>query len=283
MIVVRTTEEVRRFVRDSKISGKSVGFVPTMGALHGGHAALIRRSANECDETIVSIFVNPLQFNDKADLENYPRTFEADRTTCIDSGAGLVYLPEESDLYPVGFDTRVEPGALGQSLEGAGRPGHFSGMATVVLKLLNVVGADRAYFGKKDFQQLSIVRRMVSDFNLPIRIVGCPTVRDHDGLALSSRNALLSPSDRLAAAVLNRALRGAVDRLRSGSSCDEALRAAHEALDTEPCVSLEYLSIVDKRTLVAEISDPANAVVLVAARIGSVRLIDNMEVTPDDD
>lgn len=283
MIVARSTDEVRHFVSAAHSDGRSVGFVPTMGALHDGHATLIRRSASECDETIVSIFVNPLQFNDKADLENYPRTFEADRAVCIDNGAALIYLPEEADLYPVGFETRVEPGSLGQFLEGAGRPGHFSGMATVVLKLLNVVGADRAYFGKKDYQQLAVVSRMVSDFNLPVRIVGCPTVRDHDGLALSSRNALLNTSDRRAAAVLNRALRHAVDRLRSGSSCDEALRAAHDTLEVEPSVALEYLSIVDKRTLVAESSDPANAVVLVAARIGTVRLIDNMEVTPDDE
>lgn len=193
MRVVTAIDDVRAAVRAARSNGGTVAFVPTMGALHSGHVSLIDRARAEASFIVVSIFVNPLQFNDSSDLAAYPRNAGADETMCEHAGVDLLWCPGVDVIYPEGFDTRVEPGALGSSLEGLHRPGHFAGMATVVLKLLNVIAPDVACFGRKDFQQLAVVRRMVRDFDLQVRVIGCPTVREDDGLALSSRNAKLSP------------------------------------------------------------------------------------------
>lgn len=284
MRVVTAIDDVREAVRAARSGGGTIAFVPTMGALHSGHVSLINRARAEASFVVVSIFVNPLQFNDLTDLAAYPRNAEADETICERAGVDLVWCPGVDVIYPDGFDTRVEPGALGGGLEGLHRPGHFAGMATVVLKLLNVVTPDVAYFGRKDFQQLAIVRRMVRDFDLPVRIIGCPTVRETDGLALSSRNTKLSPEARGVAAHLSRVIHQAVSTMRSGGRADQARHNALADLASVPDIHLEYLDVVDRDSL-SPVEDTCtdNAIVVVAAVVGGVRLIDNCEVVADDE
>lgn len=282
MRIVTAIDDVRAAIRAARSDGRTVAFVPTMGALHAGHLSLIDRAREEASFVVVSIFVNPLQFDDANDLDAYPRTAQADETMCEKAGVDLVWCPGTNVLYPEGFDTQVEPGALASSLEGLHRPGHFAGMATVVLKLLNVVAPDVACFGRKDFQQLAIVRRMVRDFDVPVRIVGCPTVRENDGLALSSRNSKLSPEARAIATHLSRVIREAARTMRSGRRADEALRIAVADLSSISGIRVEYLEVVDRDSL-SPVTDERtdNAVVVVAAVVGGVRLIDNVEVTTE--
>ena len=284
MRVVTAIEDVRTAVLAAKSQGGAVAFVPTMGALHRGHVSLIDRARNEASFIVVSIFVNPLQFNDPTDLAAYPSNAEADDAICAEAGVDLVWCPGVDVIYPDGFDTRVEPGALGGGLEGLHRPGHFAGMATVVLKLLNVVTPDVAYFGRKDFQQLAIVRRMVRDFDLRVRIIGCPTVREADGLALSSRNTKLSPEARGVAVHLSRVIHQAVSTMRSGGRADQARHNALADLASVPDIHLEYLDVVDRDSLSPVVDDRTeNAIVVVAAVVGGVRLIDNCEVVANDE
>lgn len=282
MRIVSAIDDVRAAVRAARSSGGTIAFVPTMGALHAGHVALIDRARTECSFVVVSIFVNPLQFNDPKDLAAYPRTAEADEALCETAGVDLVWRPEGDTIYPSGFDTRVEPGALASNLEGLHRPGHFVGMATVVLKLLNIVSPDVACFGRKDFQQLAIVRRMVRDLDVPVQVIGCPTVREDDGLALSSRNAKLNPDSRATATNLCRVIRQAARDLKSGERADQVRQQAASDLASQPGIDLEYLEVVDRDSLAPIYDDrTANAVVLVAAFVGGVRLIDNVEVATE--
>jgi len=272
--------DVRRAV-DAWRSEGSIGFVPTMGALHAGHERLIQQARDECARVVVSIFVNPLQFDRADDLERYPRPLTADAEACARIGVDLLFLPTVHEMYPAPPACTVDPGPLATHLCGAYRPGHFRGVATVVLKLLNLVGADRAYFGEKDAQQLAIVRRMVADFNVPVTIVGVPTVREADGLAMSSRNVRLTPQERMLAPRLYRALRTADDLIATGA-CDAGAvkRAAQAVIGSDAHLRLEYLEIVDPQDMqpVEAIAGPV--LVAGAVWIGGTRLIDNCHSVP---
>ena len=257
---------------------RPLGLVPTMGALHEGHLALVRRARAENETVAVSIFVNPTQFGPQEDLAAYPRDMERDLGLLEAEGVDLVYAPTPEEVYPAGFDTWIEPEALAERLEGAVRPGHFRGVATVVAKLFNVVRPDRAYFGQKDGQQLAVIRQMVRDLNMGIEIVAVPTVRDADGLALSSRNGYLTPEQRQAAPVVYRALSAAQRLWNEGETNCEKLRAAVRAiLQTEPLLGgIDYVSVADAGTLeeLAQVEGPA--MVSTAVRLGKTRLIDNV-------
>lgn len=281
MRIVSAPSDVRTTIAEARSSGRSVGFVPTMGALHAGHASLIEEARIHGQFVVVSIFVNPMQFNDPRDLAAYPITTQADDNLCLTAGVDLLWRPTVDDIYPKGFDTVVEPGALASILEGKHRPGHFRGVATVVLKLFNVVTPDCAYFGLKDFQQLAVIRQMVRDLELPVDIIGCPTIREDDGLAMSSRNTKLSDDARRTAGSLSNALTAVVNALRNGDDVAEA-RAIGLALLSGPSgIDVEYLEIVDRDSLSPLTSnDCSAAVVLVAANVDGVRLIDNLEVDP---
>lgn len=263
------------------LAGAAPGFVPTLGALHEGHLSLIRRSAGENPRTVVSIFVNPTQFDDPADLDRYPRDQERDAALAARAGADLVWLPPVDEIYPPGFATTVQVGGLGDRWEGAARPGHFPAVATVVARLLGLVRPARAYFGEKDFQQLQIVRRLHADLALPGAIVGCSIVRDQDGLALSSRNARLSPAGRSAAAALPRALRRMAELAAAGERDAQRLVAAGRAvLVAVPDLVVDYLAVVDDSTLepISTIRPASRA--LGAVRVDGVRLIDNLPLGP---
>jgi len=255
--------------------------VPTMGALHAGHLALVEEARRNGDLVVVTIFVNPLQFNVRDDFDTYPRPIDDDLEACRSAGVDAVYAPTAATMYPPGFQTHVEPGVLADSLEGAGRPGHFRGVTTVVAKLFGAVEPDVAVFGQKDFQQLAIVRRMVVDLDIGVTIVGVPTVREPDGLAISSRNQRLAAPDRRAAVCLIEALRIVEDAVSSGEHDTSRLESlARDRVAAEPRADLEYVRIVDPETLVAVDVVEEPAVVLIAARFGDVRLIDNLLVTP---
>lgn len=261
--------------------GRPVGFVPTMGALHEGHRSLIRRARADNAGLVVSIFVNPRQFDRPDDLAAYPRSESADLALCAAEGVDVVFLPSVDEIYPPGFQTTVRVGALTERLEGAARPGHFEGVTTVVAILLGLVGAERAYFGEKDAQQLRVVRRMVADLAIGTEIVACPTVREPDGLACSSRNVRLSPRGRAIAPLLHRALLAGRTRIEAGERSAEAVRGAIWAvLAAEPTIDVEYVSVADEATLEElEIVDRPSLLSL-AARIEGVRLIDNELVVP---
>jgi pantoate--beta-alanine ligase len=247
-----------------------------MGWLHDGHRALIQRARADNATTVVSIFVNPRQFGDPADLERYPRNEARDVAIASDEGADLVFAPSVEEVYPPGSDTTVHVGAVARPLEGAARPGHFDGVATVVAILFNLVGAERAYFGQKDAQQLLVIRRMATDLALPIEVIGCPTVREPDGLAMSSRNVHLSPGERAAAPVLRQALLAGRDAWERGERSGDAIRAEmRRVLAAEPLAHPEYVSVADGETLeeVTTVSGPA--LLSTAVRFGSTRLIDN--------
>lgn len=247
-----------------------------MGALHGGHASLISRARAENKTVLVSIFVNPRQFNEIADFEKYPRVEAADLRLAGAAGADLVWIPAVADVYPEGFQTSVRVGPLTEVLEGAARPGHFEGVTTIVAVLLGLAGAERAYFGQKDAQQLLVVRRMAGDLGIGTEIVACPIVREPDGLALSSRNVRLTPDQRAAAPVLRRALLAARARYDAGERDGDVLRAAMRAvLDAEPLAQPEYVSCADPATLRELARIDRSALLSMAVRFGSVRLIDN--------
>jgi pantoate--beta-alanine ligase len=271
--VARTRDELRAALAGAP---RPVGLVPTMGALHDGHASLIRRARAESATVLVTIFVNPRQFNETSDFEKYPRDEAADLRVAGAAGADLVWIPSVEEVYPAGFQTTVHVGGLTGPLEGAARPGHFEGVTTVVAILLGLAGAERAYFGQKDAQQLLVVRRMASDLGIGTEIVACPIVREPDGLALSSRNVRLNPEERAAAPVLRRALLAARARYEAGERDGAALREAMRAvLATEPLAAPDYVSCADPGTLreLATVDGPA--LLSMAVRFGAVRLIDN--------
>jgi pantoate--beta-alanine ligase len=282
-----TPAEMRAWADARRRDGRTIGLVPTMGALHDGHMALVDDAASRCDDVVVSIFVNPLQFNVSADFDSYPRPIDDDVRACLDGGVGAVYAPTASAMYPPGFQTQVVPGALAELMEGPMRPGHFEGVVTVVTKLFNAVRPDVAVFGQKDYQQLSIITRMAADLDTGIEIVGHPVVREPDGLAMSSRNVRLTPEQRAAAVCVPRSLDAAVVRARETSSSAEIVRAALEIVVIEPLAVHEYTTVFDAHTLQA-VDDlgsvgrsPDRVRIATAVWFGDVRLIDNRDLFGD--
>ena len=276
-----STCDVRSYARDVKRRGLSLALVPTMGALHDGHRSLLRRAQRECDAVLVSIFVNPTQFNSPRDFAKYPRDLEKDAEELRELNVDAIFAPHSDEMYPPGFETYIAPGKLTESFEGSARPGHFRGVSTIVLKLFNLVQPDLSYFGQKDFQQGRVIQRMLEDFNLDVRLVICPTVREGDGLAMSSRNALLSPDARHAATALYRSLRHGETLVHAGEVCAErVLNAMTAILDQERPVEVDYLALVDPTYLEPVERVTPGTVALVAARIADTRLIDNLIFGP---
>jgi len=273
--VLRSVAEARAFRAGSATA--SVGFVPTMGALHEGHASLVKRAVGENDLAVVSIFVNPTQFGPHEDFAAYPRDETADLALCEKLGAALVFAPTAVEMYPAGDATRVQPGPIAERLEGAARPGHFAGVATVLTKLFAIMRPDVAYFGQKDFQQLRVVQTVARDLRLAVRIAGCPTVRDPDGLAISSRNRYLSGEERKKALAISRALNAAKEDWSRGERDPLKLRDRVQRVASAGAgVALEYVSVADPITL-AELDSPAErALISLAGRVGKTRLIDNL-------
>jgi pantoate--beta-alanine ligase len=280
MRIVRTGGEVRESVRRARGAGKQVGFVPTMGALHAGHVSLLRRARAGTDYVVLSVFVNPTQFNDPADLTAYPRDEAADAATARDAGVDLFFAPDASQMYPPAFATSVTVDGLSVPMEGAVRgAGHFRGVATVVTKLFNIVAPDVAYFGQKDAQQAVIVRRLVRDLDLPLRVEVCPTVRESDGLAMSSRNVRLGPADRQRALALRRGLDAAEASVAAGErEASRVARAGREAMRVHG-VEPEYYEVVSADTLEPLDTVAGEVLIAVAARVGPVRLIDNVVIS----
>jgi len=277
MVVAERIGQVREHVGRARCDGRRIGLVPTMGALHAGHAGLIRRARAETGCVVVSIFVNPTQFGPGEDLARYPRPRDADIEVCRREGVDLVFAPAVEEMYPAGFATTVRVAGLAETMCGAFRPGHFDGVCTVVAKLLAIVQPDAAYFGEKDAQQLAIVRRMVADLNLPVEVRPCPLVREPDGLAMSSRNAHLSPEERRQALALSAALAEAREAILAGQRDAAAVAdRTRRRLEAAPGVRLEYAAVVDPDTLAALGRIGPQVLVAVAARVGATRLIDNV-------
>ncbi len=282
MRIVRTVEGLRAVLRPARHDDRAIGLVATMGALHEGHLSLIRHARRQCDVVVVSLFVNPAQFNEHADLERYPRDELRDAELAEDAGADVLFAPSVEEVYPPGFATAVEVLGLSERLEGEARgAGHFRGVTTVVTKLLCMVLPDVAYFGQKDAQQVLLVKRLVADLNLPVRIEARPTVREPDGLALSSRNVLLSARERERALALPRALQAAEELLASGERSAAALVNAARAAMTSYAVEPEYVALVDPATLEPLETLDEGGLLAIAARLGEVRLIDNAILTPE--
>ncbi len=280
MLIFESPSAMAAWSSAQRSDHKTIGFVPTMGALHDGHLMLIHEAQQVSDVVVVSIFVNPLQFNRRDDFEHYPRPAAQDLERCRERGVTAVYAPTADAMYPAGFDTHIEVGQLAQPLEGAGRPGHFRGVATVVTKLFNAVQPHVAFFGEKDFQQLTVIKRMVIDLDMPINIVGCITTREPDGLALSSRNTRLSPTQRDAAIVVPEALAAISAAHERGITSSRELRdIATHVVRQEPLARLEYIDIVDPHTLHQVDTVDAEVRVVIAVWVGDVRLIDNIALS----
>ncbi|MBI5187736.1 MAG: pantoate--beta-alanine ligase [Nitrospirae bacterium] len=281
MEIIRIIRIMQDTSKGHLLHSRSIGFVPTMGALHEGHLSLVRRARQENDITVVSIFVNPLQFGPLEDFERYPRDIEGDTAKLREEEIDILFLPDTSLIYPEGFSTYIEVEKISEKLCGAFRPGHFRGIATVVTKLLNIVKPTRAYFGQKDYQQAVIIKRLVKDLNMDVDIVVCPTIREHDGLAMSSRNTYLNKTEREAATVIYRCLTEASDLIRSGIINGIYIKGLmHERLLKEPAVSgIDYAGVYDPETLDELLEIKGDALLAVAVKIGDTRLIDNMLVT----
>ncbi len=276
VIVARTPKEVKEIIRDWKKQGYSIGLVPTMGYLHEGHGSLIERAVKENDKVMVSVFVNPIQFGPNEDLETYPRDFDADLQMIEKLGADMVFHPEPSDMYAPDFSTTISVAGVSENLCGARRPGHFNGVCTVVTKLFNLSEADRAYFGQKDAQQLAVVRRMVRDLNANIEIIGCPIIREDDGLAKSSRNTYLNPDERKAATVLSKALRTGKQMIESGEKNAEVVKSKiTEIISKEPLAKIDYVEITDWNSIEPVDIIDRSTLCAIAVYIGKTRLIDN--------
>lgn len=277
MRVVERIAQVRSFV--CSVGRLKIGLAATLGALHAGHRSLVEYACAAGDTVVGTLFLNPTQFSDDSDLDSYPRTREADLELFRDAGASLVFTPPMQTMYPPGFDTRVIPGGVANRLEGASRPGHFQGVCTVVAKLLNIVTPARAYFGQKDAQQVAVLRRMVADLDMDVDLIVCPTIRDHDGVALSSRNVLLTAEQRARAVMIPRALAACRRQFRSGERDANALRALlHDCL--RGTVNLEYVSVANPDTMAELDTVQRSGLASVAARVGNVRLIDNVLLEP---
>lgn len=277
LLTVSTVAELREFVQHAKFKGLSVGFVPTMGNLHAGHMSLIKQAKKHCDLVVASIFVNPLQFNDKSDLTNYPRTLEQDQALLTDNGCNLLFAPTVDEMYPNGQESQtiVSVPDVSMGLCGGSRPGHFDGVATVVTKLLNMAQADKAFFGEKDFQQLAVIRKMVADLCMPVDIVGVPTERNSEGLALSSRNGYLSAEELALAPALHKALQEVATAVQQGNDFVTTLEQTQQRLNKQG-FKVDYLSLCRESDLKPATADDVHLVVLVAAFLGSARLIDNL-------
>jgi pantoate--beta-alanine ligase len=276
--IVRTVADLRRHVRTWKAAGDLVGVVPTMGALHDGHLSLARRARSECERVITTIFVNPKQFNNPDDLKKYPRTEEADAKLLATVPVDLIFAPQPEEVYPDGYSTNVTVAGVSEPLEGKMRPGHFDGVATVVTKLFGMTMADRGYFGQKDWQQLQVVQKLVADLNVPVTVVGCETIREADGLAMSSRNVRLTPAGRAVAGVLYSAITAAADDIRAGQSDRMAIREAAEKVRAAGFERVEYIELRDAATLLPSDDVHRPRRMLAAAWIDGVRLIDNIPV-----
>jgi len=282
MNVVATIAGARDAISRARGDGASIGFVPTMGALHAGHISLVDRARKEADFTVMSIFVNPLQFAPTEDLSRYPRPVEQDEKMSSDAGVDLLFKPGVEEMYPPGRTISVIAGELGKDWEGSSRPGHFDGVLTVVAKLFNIIQPDIAVFGRKDLQQAALVSALVRDLDMPLTIVLAPIVRERDGLALSSRNQYLSEDDRRRALVLNRALRAARARFAGGVTDVESLEAAGRGvLDEEPDVKVDYFAVIDETTFKRSAVASGKSSAIVAARVGTTRLIDNMSLAAE--
>ena len=275
MQVIDTISAFRKALDAERHAGRTVGLVPTMGFLHDGHASLMRAARADSDVVVTSIFVNPLQFGPSEDLDAYPRDLTGDTALAEANGVDLVFAPSTAEMYPEAILTTVSVREVSAPLEGRTRPTHFDGVATVVAKLFSIVGPCAAYFGEKDFQQLAVVRRLVADLSIPVEVVGCPTVREPDGLAMSSRNAYLTPEERAAAPVVHRALQAGLAAIEGGATDPAVVRAAMaEVLAAEPLAELDYAEVVDAASF--QVTDPLHGTLrlLVAARFGRARLID---------
>jgi len=279
MLTIRTVAELRTALTPVRLAGRRIGLVPTMGALHDGHVSLLRRARRDCDLVVMSLFVNPRQFDQAADLQRYPRDEARDRALAERAGADIVFAPAPEAVYPGDFATTVSVGGPADGLEGAHRGrAHFDGVATVVAKLLNMVGPDVAFFGAKDAQQLAVVRRLVADLDIPCAIEACPTVREPDGLAMSSRNALLTPQQRARASALHEALLSTRAAVADGERDPDAATAPGRAVLAAAGAELEYLTLVDPLTMTPLPELDRDALAVIAARLGHVRLIDNLSV-----
>lgn len=274
MKIVKDIDELRKDLKGYKLEGKSIGLVPTMGFLHEGHASLIRKARAENDIVVVSDFINPIQFGPKEDLKTYPRDLEADSKLCENIGVDFIFAPEASEMYH-DRKTFVDIEDMSNNLCGAKRPGHFRGVCTVCTKLFNITGADRAYFGQKDAQQVAIIKKVVFDLNIPIEIIPCPIVREDDGLALSSRNTYLSEEERKAALCLSKAIFKGEDLAKSGSSVSEVLSKMKEIISSEKLARIDYISAVDLTTMEDAKDFDGDRLVAIAVFIGKTRLIDN--------
>jgi pantoate--beta-alanine ligase len=283
MKVSKTIAETKSAVAMARAEGARIGFVPTMGALHAGHISLVERSRREADYTVMSIFVNPLQFAPTEDLSRYPRPVTEDERLASDAGVDLVFRPDVDEMYGKNRTVTVTAGKLGSLWEGKSRPGHFDGVLTVVAKLFNIVAPDIAIFGQKDLQQAALVTAMVADLDMPLEIIVSPIIREPDGLALSSRNRYLSPEERRRATALNRAVRTIAEQFDGGERSVEVLeRAGKETITRESGVDLDYLAVIDKRTFEKpDVAQSGNSAII-AARVGTTRLIDNMTLGRDD-
>jgi pantoate--beta-alanine ligase len=278
MVTFTNIADLRRFLARERKLGKSIGFVPTMGALHAGHLSLVEHARNENDLAVCSIFVNPAQFNDKSDLEKYPRTPIADVAMLEKGGCDVLFMPPEGEMYPEPDTRKFDFGDLEGVMEGAHRPGHFNGVAVIVSKLFSIVEPDRAYFGQKDFQQLAIVRKMTKDLGFNTTIIGCPIVREADGLAMSSRNVRLDPVQRKEAALIPATLFRIKELAAEGSNISQLKTFVEAAIASNPNMKLDYFEIADTDTLqpVSTIDPEKGAVACIAVKLGPVRLIDNV-------
>jgi pantoate--beta-alanine ligase len=284
METIRTIAWMKEKSREARLDQRIIGLVPTMGALHAGHLALVERARRECSPVYASIFVNPTQFGPHEDLSRYPRPLEADVAKLTAANVDGLFLPEALEIYPPGFSTYVHVEGLSNRLEGKARPGHFRGVATVVLKLFEIVHPNFAYFGRKDAQQVRVIQHMVRDLNLDVEIVVCPIVRDSDGLALSSRNAYLSAEERRAATVLYRALQACAAEIHAGTKdSTEIQRTLHKVLDVEPRARVDYAEIVDAESFEPAVRLGRRCYVVLAVHIGKTRLIDNMLIEAEGD
>lgn len=279
MQIIKTIKDMQTLSRRLRSEKKTIGFVPTMGALHEGHLSLVKRSKNENDITIVSIFVNPTQFGLKEDFQQYPRDLEGDIKKLSSISADIVFAPENYEMYPEGFSTIINVGSIGDILCGASRPGHFNGVVTVVAKLFNVVIPDKAYFGQKDFQQAVVIKKLIKELNFDIDIVVCPTIREKDGLAMSSRNCYLNQGERNSATILYKALKHAEALIIKGVKDSSYIKKEMEDMvKSEPLAKVEYIEIVEPQSLKIIKTIELPIVICLAVRIGSTRLIDNLPV-----
>lgn len=276
MDIKYTVKDVREQINKWKRQGLSIGYVPTMGYLHEGHRSLIEAARANNDKVVVSIFVNPMQFAPSEDLDSYPRDLEKDAKMCNDAGVDLIFHPEPSEMYNDGFCSYVDMNGLTTELCGKTRPTHFRGVQTVVLKFVNIIKPDRAYFGQKDAQQLAVIKRMVADLNVDVEIIGCPIIRESDGLAKSSRNTYLNPDERKAALILNKSLKLGRELIESGETDSKAvIKAISDNINTEPLAKIDYVNVVDFSTITPVDKIGKAVLVAIAVYIGKTRLIDN--------